>query len=131
MQEPSLADLADVETSAKRSRDDRARAGRGEVEPTLCRPEPERPHSTASDVEHRTVAVVEPRRGHGARSSESTRVVRPEFHEREDRLGVDRHLGLGALDAIARSASSFSTIPLWTPTTAPWRMGWLFAAMSG
>ena len=46
---------------------------------------------------------------------ESTRVVRPEFHEREDRLGVDRHLGLGALDAIrARSASSFSTIPLWT-----------------
>ena len=27
--------------------------------------------------------------------------MRPEFHEREDRLGVDRHLGLGALDAIA------------------------------
>ena len=31
----------------------------------------------------------------------------------------------------ARSSSSFSIEPLWMPTTAPWRMGWLFAVDLG
>src|SRR5882762_7456146 len=31
----------------------------------------------------------------------------------------------------ASSSSSFVMIPLWIPTTGPWRTGWLFAAIDG
>ena len=31
----------------------------------------------------------------------------------------------------ASSSSSFRMIPLWMPTTGPWRTGWLFAAIDG
>ena len=32
---------------------------------------------------------------------------------------------------VSISSSSLTMIPLWTPTTAPWRMGWLLASMVG
>ena len=81
----------------------------------------------------------------GARSSSQAVAIEPRscsrapgapsvrLGEREDRLGVDRHLA--ARHARSRAASSSSSslkmIPLWMPTTAPWRIGWLLAAIAG
>lgn len=99
----SFAHLADVEAGAKRCRDDGERTlGGREVEPTVGRCEPERPHASARDVQRDVVAIVEPGCRHrAAELGQGPRVVLAQLHEREDRLRVDGHVRLGALDAVA------------------------------
>src|SRR5207249_4179493 len=74
---------------------------RGEEERALCRSCPERAADAAREEEASGPALVEPRRRHRA----AQLLQRPggaveRLRQREDRLRVDRHLRLGALEAV-------------------------------
>ena len=68
---------------------------------TAC--EPQRPADPAGDVQDVGLAVVHPGGRHGADQLLERRATRAELvDEREDRLGVDRHLRLLARDVVPR-----------------------------
>ena len=78
------------------------RLGGGEEQLTPRTPDPERPRHAAGKVQTAGQAIVEPRRRHGAAQLLERRAVgAAPVHERKDRLGIDRHPGLGALDPVA------------------------------
>ena len=103
MEQAALANLAYFEPRTQCRSDDReGPPSRREVEAAgRCR-QPQRPHASAREVQ-RVAAVVEPRGRHRApKLGQRAGIVLAEFHEREDRLRVDGHLRLRALDPVPR-----------------------------
>src|SRR5205085_10969568 len=101
--ERPLAHLALAQAHTRVALDELERLRRGGEE-ALVPPgaDPEWPSDAAYHEDEVGTALVEPGAGHRAaqllkRTGASLRVL----GEREDRLGVDGHLGLGALDAVA------------------------------
>ena len=65
--------------------------------------EPERPTDTTRDVHRVGLAIVEPGGRHRPAELFQRLLARAELvDEREDRLGIDRHLGLMPLEAVPR-----------------------------
>ena len=95
--ELSLAQLSRSVASTQLERS----AGRGEEEPLAAGADPERPADGAGEKRVEAFALVEPGGRHRAvQLLERLRAALGVLGEREDRLGVDGHLGMGALEAV-------------------------------
>ena len=134
-EDPALGELALAQARAERPLDDLERvAGRGEEELVVSPAEPEGPADAACDVEQLGLALVEPGGRHRAvQLLEGPRDPSSELSARA-KITSESTLISGSARSMPCSASSSSSlkmIPLWIPTTAPWRTGWLFAAIVG
>ena len=97
--------------------------------------DPERAADAAGEEERRRARARRARRSPSSRAAAPERAGAPlvRLGEREDRLRVDGHLAArrARSRAASISSSSLKMIPLWTPTTAPCRIGWLLASIRG
>src|SRR5438128_284954 len=100
--ERSLAHLALAEAHAEVALHELERLGRGGEEALVPAPaDPERAADAAGDEEHVRAALVEPRTGHRAELLlERLRAALGMLGESEDRLRVDRHLRMRALETV-------------------------------
>src|SRR5204863_233386 len=76
----------------------------------------------------------DPARAIAPRSCSSARPVRPRQRSARAKMISESTVISGSARSIpwrSKSSSSLTMIPLWIPTTAPWRIGWLFASMLG
>ena len=126
----SLGQLALAKLDRRRSsRRARARSRRSEEELVLALADPERTAQAAGEHQLRA-AFVEPGRRHRAVELLSASAVRPRESSASAKMISESTVISGSARSIrccAKSSSSFLMIPLWIPTTEPWRIGWLFA----
>jgi hypothetical protein len=124
-------ELALAQLQPRNARRPRARLRGGEEELLAAVAEPERPADAAGE-EERPGCARRARRSPSSRAAARAPAGSVRLGEREDRLGVDGHLGSARSKPCSSiSSSSLKMIPLWTPTTAPWRIGWLLASIAG
>ena len=102
-EEPALVDLRLAERRAEGALDDLERLARRREERLVAAAgEPQRPADATREMEHGGVALVDPGGGHRADELLEHGWGRPVcVDEREDRLGVDRHLGRVPLEPVA------------------------------
>ena len=100
--EPALADLALAQLEVQEALDDLESLLRRCEEALLAAgSEPKRPTDTAGEEDRARAALVQPSRRHRATQLlERLCMAAGRLREREDRLGVDGHLRLRALEAV-------------------------------
>ena len=99
---------------------------------TLAVAEPERPADAAGDEERVGAALVEPGRRHRAESSSKRLGARRTRSASAKIASVSTVMRGAALEPVrAKISSSLRMMPLWMPTTPPWRTGWLLASIVG
>ena len=107
---------------------------RGEEDAVAALADPQRPAHAAREEERRpararraSAVAIAPRRCSSARASfREWAAIAKIASESTVIRGSARAQEWGA-----SSSSSFMMIPLWIPTTGPWRTGWLLAAIDG
>ena len=102
VEQPPLGDLVLAQREPERAFDDlECRLRRREEHLAPRTADPERSGNAAGKVQPAREALVDPRGRHRASQLLERRVIGScELHQGEDRLGVDRHVGLGALDRV-------------------------------
>ena len=123
-----------AEREAQRALDDlERRTRRGEEELAAAAADPERPCDPAGQHEGAAVTLVEPRRGHRPVELLEGPVVATGASI-SAKIASESTVISGSARSKpwrAKISSSFTMMPLWMPTTEPWRIGWLFATIVG
>ena len=133
--ERALGELALAQLQAQEALDDLERGlRRGEEQLVAALADPERPADAAGEEQRAAGAARRARRSPSSRAAAPGRPERPRAPRRARRSPRSRPSS-PARHARSRAASisssSLKMIPLWTPTTAPWRIGWLLASIRG